>query len=273
MADNLAYGIIALRAGKERDKVFAELQRKNELLRILASELTTVEERERRRMALMLHDELQQQLVGARYNVQFLQHQEDCGKYKHIIERIDDTLKSCLDHSRLLISELSPRVLYELGLGPAVQWLAHEYHEKHGIKVTVSTSPIPQIDEDIAITLFQAVRELLFNVVKHAQVKTASVQLSLAPSGKIQTIVSDHGSGFEPIRLGTAKPMTSGFGLFSMKERLASMGGEIKIKSATNRGTRITITIPPKAVKKRPAFGKTLKKTLFRQSDYNLNPL
>lgn len=244
MADNLAFGIIALRAGRERDSALEELRQKNEQLRALAMELTTAEERERRRMAVMLHDQLQQQLVGVRYNVQFLQSLGKGRVFRQIVNRIDGTLKDCLDRSRLLTAELSPRVLFELGLGPAIKWLAGQYQEKQSLKITVHTMPTLGIPEDIAITLFQAVRELLFNVVKHANAKTASVRLTRTRTGEFRVIVSDDGDGFDPARLRVSKTRINGFGLFSLRERLASMGGELNIDSAPSHGARITVSLP-----------------------------
>lgn len=244
LADSLAYGIVALRARAERDAALKILEQKNSQLRVLASQLTTAEERERRRLAITLHDDLQQQLVGARYNIQYLQSLGKSRLFKKTVRRVDKMLSQCLDNSRLLTAELSPRVLYEVGLGPALKWLGHQYEIKHGITVNVQTNSMIGLNENLAITIFQAVRELLFNVLKHARVKTAQVRANLSSAGIVRVVVSDNGVGFDPSRLNTIGSTSGGFGLFSLRERLASFGGKLSIKSAPGKGNCVTIHLP-----------------------------
>jgi CheY-like chemotaxis protein len=138
---------------------------------------------------------------------------------------------------------LSPRVLYELGLPPALQWLGEQMRQ-HGLAVEVSieTDGVA-LQEDQAVFMFQCVRELLWNVIKHAQTEKATVTYNLG-SRELTVVVADGGKGFDPAILQRAGSMTEQFGLFSVRERLELQGGSFELASSPGEGTRVTLRLP-----------------------------
>lgn len=245
LAKDMAFGITAARAHAERDHVRKTLEQKAAQLRALSTELVHAEARERRRLAQTLHDSLQQLLVGARYNIELLRKQSKGQDSQESCLRIDGFLAQCIQISRSLTAELSPPILYEAGIASALRWLGRWFQETHGLTVRVTAQDeLLAEPEDVRVTLFQAVRELLFNIVKHAQVKQAEVSLALTQDRRVRITVSDQGAGFDPARLRARPAKTGGLGLFSLRERFESLGGELAVESAPGRGSRFTLTLP-----------------------------
>ena len=217
------------------------LEQTSDQLRALASELTLAEQRERRRLAQILHDGLQQYLVAAKFRVTLLGRADD-PTVRNACQEIQGILDECVASSRSLTSELSPPVLQSGGLTPALEWLSGWMQKKHGLTVLVQpdTVAVPT-SEAVSLLLFQSVRELLFNTVKHAQVTMARVKVQHS-NGYVILVVSDSGVGFDP----QALPMSigGGFGLFSIRERLQFLGGCMEIASAPGHGCRVTLSAP-----------------------------
>ncbi len=239
----LTQAVETLSAEVERRTVAEEaLWQRSLQLRALASAISLAEERERRRLAEVLHDDLQQLLVGARLQLNGLQRAPEASVTR-TADEVERLINRALDVSRSLTRELSPPILREGGLIQALQWLAGWMAEKHGLQVTVTaTEDVTPESDDQKVQLFQAVRELMFNVVKHAGVGAASVQVS-RQEDQIQVLVEDSGAGFDPAQL-TAKGVTRGFGLVNIRERLDAMGGRLEIDSAPGKGSRLTLTAP-----------------------------
>lgn len=214
-------------------------------LRALAAELTLTEQRERRRLATILHDGLQQLLYAARLNVGTLQARvtdEDLGE---IVERLDALLGQALTESRTLTVELSPPVLYVEGLQGALEWLARHMHERCGLAVEVEADPqVEPESEDVRILLFESVRELLFNVVKHAGIRLARVAMTRSSGDRLRLEVTDRGAGFDLEQVAARETTAAGFGLFSIRERLELLGGRLDVRSTPGEGTRVTIEVP-----------------------------
>ena len=128
-------------------------------------------------------------------------------------------------------------MLYELGLEAALQWLCEDMHERHSIKVALRMdSQSNLMDNELSVFLFRAVRELLMNVVRHAQVHKA--QVSLRRKGEsLHIIVEDRGVGFDPSTLEVFSDRNSRFGLFSIRERLQYFRGEMTIAFQPGQGT------------------------------------
>ncbi|HLS29179.1 MAG TPA: PAS domain S-box protein, partial [Opitutales bacterium] len=221
----------------------AEAEQRATQLQMLAGQLTEVEERERRRLAELLHDHLQQILVAAKMQVGMLSHSAENESLNEGLKRIDDLLERSIEASRSLTVELSPPILYDAGLGPAFAWLARRMHDDHGLEVTVEGEEEvgPEV-ETLRAFLFQAVRELLFNIVKHARVKTAKVTLE-RDDGTIEVCVSDGGIGFDPEQLRVKQAANAGFGLFSIEERLELLGGTMNLDTAPGNGTMVRIRV------------------------------
>ena len=218
--------------------------RRAEQLQALAFELTQAEGRERRRLAELLHDHLQQLLYATRLQIAGLQRRptEDVAAK---LADIDGLVRQSLDASRSLTAELSPPVLYDGGLAAALEWLARKLEESHGLQVTVEADPAANpATEAVAMFLYQAIRELLFNVVKHSGAGSASLRMALGEKDTIEVVVADGGQGFDSRTLKPESRSDSGFGLFSIRERLEWMDGRMSIDTSRGHGTRITIHVP-----------------------------
>ncbi len=222
----------------------AQLAHRAVQLRALAGELTLSEQRERRRMAKILHDHLQQLLVGAKFRVTILARVGD-DVLKQAIREIEQLLDESIATSRSLTAELSPPILHDGGLEAGMEWLARWMTDKHGLFVELSLEDrIPALEEDVKVLLFESVRELLFNVVKHAQCKSATVSIRRIKGGKIQVVVSDDGVGFDREKLKMTGTSGTGFGLFTIQERVELVGGRIQIHSTPGKGSRFVLTVP-----------------------------
>ncbi len=267
LADDLAFGIVALRTRAERDRASEALQRRTAQLRTLASELTHAEERERRRLAQAIHDNLQQLLVGAKLSNDTLRKRCQTGAQLEVIEHLSEFLKESLDAARSLTFELSPPVLYDVGLAAALEWLGRWMQAKHGLTVLVHADRVAEPEnEDVRILLFRATRELLFNVVKHAQINTAEVQLSRSGRDRVRIVVCDKGVGFVPKRSGAGE-LQSGFGLFSIRERLDLFGGQMEIESKPGHGSRFVLFAPLRsAPAASPAAAQTVRRRHRRKT-------
>lgn len=234
----------------------AELVKSQERLRALASQLNMTEQRERRRLAGDLHDYLAQLLALIRIKLgqvlQRLPHHLSEGRAS--LTAIDDLLQECLQYARTLMAQLSPSVLQDLGLIPAIHWLAEQMAQQ-GLKVEVSvlTEETPSFSEHQADLLFQALRELLTNVVKHARVPTASVTIHKQDRDTWLLTVRDHGLGFD-INAVHYQPSGEHFGLFSIQERMEAMSGWCRIDSAVGQGTSVELGLAamPSDAKPRP---------------------
>jgi PAS domain S-box-containing protein len=209
-------------------------------LRTLASEVTLAEQRERLRLAEVLHDGLQPLMAAAKIEVEILGRRGD-SPVRQSCQEIIRLLDEALAGARSLSAELSPPVLRAKGLVAGLGWLAHWCQERHHLTVHVQApaAPLPPLGEDLAIVLFQSVRELLFNVSKYAQVPDATV--TLAWDGPRLTItVTDAGIGFDPRGL---RGEGAGFGLAHLRQRLDLLGGRMTIASAPGQGTRVTLAV------------------------------
>jgi PAS domain S-box-containing protein len=212
-------------------------------LRKLAIELTQAEEGERKRLAAILHDHVQQYMAAATMKVSLLDSAMPADEHARIKEQIQAHLREALEASRSLTVSLCPPVLLEAGLVPGLRWLAEWIGKKHGLAVDIKGSESAAVPGPLCILLFQTVRELLFNVVKHAGVRKASVSLSQPDRKSLRLAVVDSGAGFTQGDSLSRHP-SGGFGLFHLRERLAYIGGSLDVVSAVGKGTRVSITVP-----------------------------
>jgi PAS domain S-box-containing protein len=221
----------------------AELQEQTRRLRHLAAELATAEHRERKRLAALLHDDLQQLLVAANMQMNSLRSSVTEGGSKAAVERAARWIGEAVQAARDLTLQLRPPSLYESGLISALQWLAGIMRERHGLAVTVSqTGSRPPLDDDEKALLFDCVRELLFNVAKYAAVDRAEVRV-INENDLLRVVVADQGRGFDASSAENARP-AGGYGLFSIRERLMALGGGTKIESSPGMGTTIELRVP-----------------------------
>lgn len=247
----------SIRYAIQRKKMEAELKSLNEALehrvaertavaehrarqlRQLAAELILAERREQKRLAEILHDGLQQILVAAKLNLA-------CVKPGNP-EAASETAK-CLEEaikvSRSLTAELGPPILHPGGLVPSLKWLNKRFKDTHGLAVELAApdamEPMP---EEVIIQIFHAIREILFNVVKHAGVKKASVKVAQRDD-RIVISIEDEGVGFDPSSLRAEGGSSGGLGLFSISERISHLGGQMEINSAPGQGSRLNLIVP-----------------------------
>jgi signal transduction histidine kinase len=226
----------------ERKRV-EEMQRAGEArLRTLTSQLSLAEERERRQIAAELHDHVGQVLAMMKMTLVRTERMEITGEVAESVQKLKDLCQQAIGGIRFLISELSPPVLYELGFEAAISWLAEKHEEKHGVRVEIEDDHAPKpLSNDVRVFLFQAVRELLMNTAKHAQVDEVKISLE-RERDRIRITVADEGRGFDTSEL----KRSGGFGLYNIGERLSTVGGSLQMSSEPGRGTQVTLLAPLK---------------------------
>lgn len=221
----------------------AELQQRADQLSRLASDLTLADQRARKQLAQVLHDHLQQLLASAKMRVEVLARgpPDPAAAIAHVLRCLEEAIAT----SRSLSVELSPPLLHEFGLAAGLEWLAEWMHEKHGLVVSLDVDPAANPEsEDVRTLVFESVRELLFNAVKHADVREAEVTLSVEDQERCSVTVSDRGRGYDPESLLTTDLARVGMGLFNVRERLALLGGSMQVDSEPGRGTAIILVVP-----------------------------
>jgi signal transduction histidine kinase len=159
---------------------------------------------------------------------------------KGVIELIDDTISKI----RSLTFEISPPLLFEVGLEAAVEWFGEKLYTEHGLLVSVGRDSEPAaLREESRILLFQVVRELLVNVVKHAMARRALVAFE-SDGGAVLIRVEDDGRGFDAEHTLFSRTLKGGFGLFNVRQKVEYAGGEFLLDSAPGKGTRVTVRLP-----------------------------
>ena len=242
--DTMLGAVVVFRDIHEREEARGKILEYQERLRSMASDLLLTEERERRAIADGLHDRVGQSLALTRIKLGTLR-----GRLSDtdVIAQIDDiagVLKQMIGEIRSLTFELSPPILYEFGLDAALEWLTTHVKKQHDLSCEFKTSGVarpfaPKTD----VLLFQATRELLTNVVKHAQAKQATVTV-LKETDCVSVKVEDNGVGFDTPDGMLTPGQTKGFGLFSIRERIEHLGGKFEIRSGRGHGTCISLTLP-----------------------------
>ena len=218
-----------------------DLKQASEQLRRITSELMIAEQRERQRLAQVLHDGLQQILVAAKFRLAYVPRSKNV---RHATDEVIELIDTAIETSRSLTAELSPPILLQRDLFLALEWLARWMHDKYELEVTLlAVKKIEPLKEEISLLLFQAARELLFNVVKHAGVKAARVQVNQL-GGHILMTIEDEGTGFEPNQLRAEGGHSGGIGLFGIRERLLYVGGHMEIDSVPGQGSRFKLIVP-----------------------------
>ncbi len=226
----------------------ARLDRRASQLQRLVAELSNAEERERIRLAQVLHDDLQQILVGAKFGLSSLNTVcRDCPQDEARIEEqtlaVQRLLDRAIETSRSLSHELSPSVLHQEGLVPALSWLSDIMRSRYGLQVDIEVSGTAlNCGETLRMLLFRIAQELLFNVVKHADVHEARLHMAMKQQ-HVRLEVQDHGCGFDYEEY-AQKSSTPGLGLLSIEERVAILGGQVDIDSRIDEGTLVRVTVP-----------------------------
>jgi PAS domain S-box-containing protein len=222
----------------------AELLRKQQALQALTVELSRTEARERKRLAADLHDNLAQMLLLCKIKLEVSQRNTLDGR--HAFKAAQELLDEALTYTRTLMSNLRPPLLGdEDDLRTAVSWVVEKL-QRHGLTVTVYDDGVQKVlEEEVLTVTYQAIHELLFNVLKHAQTTHATVVLKRADA-YLEATVFDEGAGFDlsthPPRLDEGR-----FGLLSIRERVEPLGGRCEITSHVGVGTCAKLIVPVKA--------------------------
>ncbi len=231
-----------LKEVEERRTTETKLRLVQKNLQNLTMEIIKAEEKARQNLATDLHDTVVQSLGAAKLRSQLIQDQIP-ERAKPVFAELQDLISESITQARSVMTEMSPPVLNDLGFSSALEWLMEQTKHKYGLDVVFksmngSTPPA----HDVRVLLFQATRELLMNIVKHAQADTAIVKLYQSDQ-KIRIEVTDNGRGLDT-NLIFQPNITGGFGLYSIRERLRHIGGVMAIRSTPGRGTTVLITAP-----------------------------
>lgn len=221
-----------------------ELVLMRDRLRAFSLQLNLTEQRERRRLATDLHDYLAQLLVVVRIKVMQTVPLISQEKTVSLLKEADQAITQALEYTRSLVAELAPPSLHDFGLLEALEWLASQM-QRHGLSVVVKEDiESLSLPEDQAVLMYQSIRELLFNVLKHAEANQATISVTVTDQNTLEVTVADDGTGFDPTSIATTSAGSNRFGLFSARERMEAMGGRLEVHSAVGQGTRATLIIP-----------------------------
>ncbi|HET6673891.1 MAG TPA: response regulator [Nitrospiraceae bacterium] len=222
-----------------------ELSRSQKRLRALAAELNLAEQRERQRVATELHDYLAQLLVLSKIKLAQAKPQTMHPPVAKVVGEVQTIMDEALTYTRTLVAQLSPPVLNQFGLPTALKWLAEQMQQRDlTVDLKLETESLG-LSEDQAVLLFQSVRELLMNIIKHAKTPQAYIRVTQA-EGSLHIMITDEGAGFdlEAAVAASRSGRTPGFGLFSIRERMAAIGGRFELHSAIGEGTTAVLMLP-----------------------------
>ena len=232
---NVLAGIIA--RGLAEGKLLAY----RDQLRSLTSQLVLAEEKERRRIANDLHDQIGQNLATVRMKLgQVSSERSEC-----CLDEVQHLLEQIVADTRSLTFDLSPPILYELGLESAIEWLTERIQVQFGVQGTFVDDEEPKpLRDDVRVLLFQATRELLNNVARHAQAQNVYVSIS-RDGANLRIEIEDDGVGFDSsTATAILNPTNGNFGLFSVRERMDQLRGRFRLRSQPGRGTTATLVAP-----------------------------
>jgi signal transduction histidine kinase len=205
------------------------------------------EQEERRRISQILHDDLQQLLYATQMRIATISQDLHAAGRLDLTDEMEEArswLKQCVETTRQMTVDLSPPILKNEGLADALEWLQSHMARLHGLKIVIKAQETFRVaDEDMRALLFQIVRELLFNVAKHAGVKRVVVELT-REGDRLVVHVVDEGQGFDVEETLGGKRQTDGFGLHSARERLRLVGGRLELRSQRGAGTHVVVQVP-----------------------------
>ena len=224
--------------------LLAQMQRvekkRQKQLKVISHKLVQAEEKERRRIAEILHDSIGQTILATRWEVERLISKEilSSGQASKLMRFLHDTIQE----TRTLTKELYPKELQIFGLKKSLESMAEAFTLQHDLDVRIRTESEAELtDEKLNIVIYRSVSELLINAVKHAGAKLVEINI-LIQNDLIYVIVQDDGIGFDH-RI-NSDPNIKGFGLFKIQETLNNLQGSLKVGCSRTGGAQITLTIP-----------------------------
>lgn len=226
---------------KESEKKLHEYQQS---LKQLTTELSLAEEKQRKEIAANIHDHLSQSLVISKMKINDLQKTEEVKERKAELSVVKNHISEALENSRKITYDLSPPILYEMGLVETMYWLAEKIEEENKIKVDFNSDvAMLELPEAKLILLYRSIQELVYNAIKHSGANKLSIRFNSIHEG-LEIILRDNGKGFDLMELEKKKPSTKSFGLFAVQERIQNLGGKFQINSEPGKGTEAKIYLP-----------------------------
>ena len=244
-ADNGIIGVVVVNQDiTETTRIERELRENQRRLTAMTTELAMAEEQERRRIASELHDQIGQALALCKIRLEQLDG-ASASEGAGTLLKVRELLNTTIHQVRTLTFEVSPPLLYQVGLEATVEWLGERFHEDYGFAFQFhGEADLPPLAEELRVTLFQLVRELLVNIAKHAAAKNVAIDLRQAAGMTVLT-VRDDGCGFDPpASLGHPVAAITGYGLFNARRRIEHLGGSMTVDSRRGAGTTITLQLP-----------------------------
>ncbi|MEJ2105460.1 MAG: PAS domain-containing sensor histidine kinase [Ignavibacteriaceae bacterium] len=230
-------------AEEDLNKSLRKIREDHKKLKWLNAELDVAEEKERRRIAEYLHDGIGQLLSITRISLSSLQKKSLPDEVKKVVRKSLELLSEAIIRSRNLTYDLSPPILYELGLMPAIRWKLNQLERNYKIQTTIQSEFSKlEIDSNTRILLYRIISELLINVTKHAEASLIAVKI-YSSNGNYCISVCDNGKGFNE-NANIKSSNVGGYGLFSISERLDSIQGNLNIESEINKGATVTVCVP-----------------------------
>ncbi len=246
LANDLAYGVMALRGRAEQRRVEKALKESEQELRQLTSQLLSIQEQERRRVARELHDELGQALTVLKINLVAIEDKlaSDQQHLKANCEQMLTYIDTVIENVRRLSWDLSPSSLEDLGLSAALGYLVDETCHTHNMQSAVVMDEIDHLfSPEIQINIYRMFQESLTNVVKHARASLISVNVT-REYGEVSFMIRDDGRGFNVKQVMSGKAAKRSLGLTAMNERALMAQGSLQVSSRKGQGTTIAFSIP-----------------------------
>lgn len=245
--EELSYYVTSARDITQRVLSKKEIDEYQKSLQSLTTEITLIEENQKKEIATNIHDHLSQSLVISKMKINELKKSKQLNDYGEDLSFIDKHISEALTNSRKITYELSPPVLYQLGIIEAINWLVEEIENTHKISFVINDN-IEEVElSDIkSILLFRSIQEVLNNAIKYSKATLITLNLNINKLG-LDICILDNGVGFDTSILNNFhNHKGNGFGLFTVKERIKNIKGNFMITSKINKGTTVNIFIPLK---------------------------
>ncbi len=242
LADDLAYGIGAVRAFKAQGVLNEELKRSREQLRDLARDIQSAREAERTAVAREIHDELGQELTVMKMEVAWIEKRlpDEQASLRDKAGSVKNAIDAAIGTVRRISSDLRPGVLDHLGIAAAVAWQAKTFGDRTGISCAVlAPDRAYDLDRDRETALFRILQEALTNVARHSGADRVDVELS-EDGGEVVLRVADNGKGIS----GESMANPGSLGLIGMRERIRPFAGAVEIEGVEGAGTTLTVRVP-----------------------------
>jgi signal transduction histidine kinase len=229
------------RVGTTLNGVLDRLMEDRARVRRLAAQVISAQDEERARVARELHDSTAQILTAVMLQLGAAARESDSAPLSARIATLRELAAEALEEVRSLSHTMHPRILDDLGLAAALEWLGRQTRSQTSIEVRASVDGGTEgIPSPIASVLYRVAQEALRNVVRHADAETVELRLRRG-RGTAVLEVEDDGRGFD---VRSAEERRPGMGLFSMRERVALVNGRLVVTSDRGRGTRVVATVP-----------------------------